>query len=198
MSKLVVINHVSLDGVLQAPARPDEDPRGGFQYGGWAMERSDHPAMAEAMGAHMPPGWSLLLGRVTYEDLYGYWPKQPQPNPFTEALDNVQKYVASRTLGEPLGWTNSTLLKGDAAGAVAELKAQGHDFVVFGSGELVRELARHHLVDTYLLMIHPLVLGRGVRLFADDSAYADLELVSAVPTEAGVIMATYDVRSTDG
>src|SRR5262245_43903493 len=103
MSKLVVINHVSLDGVLQAPARPDEDQRGGFAYGGWAAARGDS-SMAEAMGAHMPPGWSLLLGRITYDDLYGYWPKQTEPNPFTEALDKVQKYVASRTLGEPLGW----------------------------------------------------------------------------------------------
>src|SRR5918999_4034055 len=92
MSTLTVIEHLSLDGVLQAPARPDEDPRGGFQYGGWARARTE-PAMTEAMGALMPPGWSLLLGRRTYEDLYGFWPKQSQPNPFTEVLNNVQKYV---------------------------------------------------------------------------------------------------------
>lgn len=196
MSKLTVIEHLSLDGVLQAPGRPDEDPRGSFQYGGWAQARND-PAMAEAMGAHMPPGWSLLLGRRTYDDLYGYWPRQTEPNPFTDALNKVRKYVASRTLSGPLEWMNSTLLEGDTGQAVAELKAQGNDFVVFGSGELVRELARHHLVDTYLLMIHPVVLGGGVRLFTDDSVYADLELASTVTTAAGVIIATYDVRSMD-
>ena len=202
MSTLTVIEHLSLDGVLQAPARPDEDPRGGFQYGGWARARTE-PAMTEAMGALMPPGWSLLLGRRTYEDLYGFWPKQSQPNPFTEVLNNVQKYVASGTLTEPLEWQNSTLLKGDAAAAVADLKAQGHDLVVFGSGELVRTLARAGLVDTYLLMIHPVVLGSGARLwsgrsvgFTHDSAYASLELAGSVTTGTGVIIATYHTRST--
>jgi dihydrofolate reductase len=190
MSALVVIEHLTLDGVMQAPARPDEDMRGGFEHGGWAQARND-PAMGEAMGAHMPPGWNLLLGRRTYEDLYGFWPKQTEPNPFTEVLNTVQKYVASTTLAEPLAWTNSTLLKGDAAPAVAKLKAQGKDFVVFGSGELVRALAQRSLVDTYLLMIHPLVLGTGVRLFTDASAPAPLELAESVTTKTGVIVATY-------
>ena len=135
---------------------------------------------------------ALLLGRRTYEDFYAYWPNQPEPNPFTAVLNNSQKYVASTTLEEPLPWRNSTLLKGDAAEAVARLKEQpGKDLVVLGSGELVQSLMRRNLVDEYVLLIHPLVLGSGRRLFTDGGAFAALRLVDANTTATGVVIATY-------
>jgi dihydrofolate reductase len=133
----------------------------------------------------------LLLGRRTYEDFYGFWPHQTD-NPYTEVLNNTRKYVASRTLQEPLSWSNSTLLEGDAADAVAELKAQsGDDIGVLGSGELVRSLMRRDLVDELVLMIHPLVLGTGRRLFDETDEFLALRLVDNVTTTTGVLIATY-------
>ena len=122
MSNVVVINHLTLDGVMQAPGRPDEDQRGGFEHGGWAMSNND-AVMGSAMGERMGQSSALLLGRWTYESFAAFWPKQ-KDNPFTEALTNSQKYVVSTTLEEPLSWGNSTLLKGDAAESVARLKEQ--------------------------------------------------------------------------
>ena len=191
MSRVVVIEHLTLDGVMQAPGRPDEDRRGGFEHGGWARPGND-PVMQSVMGERMGTSWSLLLGRRTYEDFAAYWPNQPEPNPFTEALNNVQKYVASTTLAEPLAWINSTLLKGDAVEAVARLKEQpDKDLVVFGSGELVQALMGRNLVDEYLLLIHPLVLGTGRRLFAEGSPTTALRLVDTRTTTTGVVIATY-------
>jgi dihydrofolate reductase len=190
MSRVVVFNHLTLDGVMQAPGRPDEDRRGGFEHGGWAAPRID-PAMAGAVGAVGEGTWEFLFGRRTYEDFAGFWPHQPDANPFTAALNNGQKYVASRTLREPLAWLNSTLLTGDAAEAVAGLKEQGKDLLVFGSGELVQSLMRRDLVDEFVLLIHPLVLGSGRRLFADGGAFAALRLVDAKSTPTGVVIATY-------
>src|SRR5215208_944345 len=175
MGKVVVFMSVSLDGVMQAPGRPDEDRRGGFQHGGWALPYSD-PEQGKAVGESMSSTGGLLLGRRTYEDFYSYWPNQKN-NPFTDVLNSSQKYVASRTLKEPLPWMNSTLLKGDVSGAVAKLKAQEEkDLVVLGSGDLVQTLMRNNLVDTYMLLVHPLVLGSGRRLFAEGSEYAALRL----------------------
>jgi dihydrofolate reductase len=176
---------------MQAPGRPDEDLRGGFEHGGWARPRGD-AVMGSAVGESMATAGALLLGRRTYEDFYAYWPHQPEPNPFTAVLNNAQKYVASTTLEEPLPWRNSTLLKGDAAEAVARLKAQpGKDLVVLGSGELVQSLMRRNLVDEYVLLIHPLVLGSGRRLFTDGGAFAALRLVDAKTTTTGVVIVTY-------
>jgi dihydrofolate reductase len=190
MSELVVINHVTLDGVMQAPGRPDEDRRGGFEDGGWAAPASD-AVMGKAMGEGMAKGGSLLLGRRTYEDFYSFWPNQ-EDNPFTDVLNNTQKYVASTTLKAPLPWSNSTLLEGDVTQAVAELKGQqGNDIGVLGSGELVQSLMRHNLVDRFVLMIHPLVLGSGRRLFPDGGPAANLRLVDSVVTTTGVVIATY-------
>jgi dihydrofolate reductase len=191
MSKVVVTNHLTLDGVMQAPGRPDEDRRGGFEHGGWAPPYADS-VMGRVMGEGMAKGGALLLGRRTYEDFAAFWPNQPEPNPFTAVLDNVQKYVASTTLKEPLSWSNSTLLEGDAAEAVARLKEKpGKDLVVLGSGELVQSLMRRNLVDEYVLTIHPLVLGTGRRLFTDDGAFAALRLVDTKATTTGVLIATY-------
>src|ERR1700730_17998569 len=157
MSKVVVFMNLTLDGVMQAPGRPDEDRRGGFEHGGWATPYATMEAAEESM-ANAP---ALLFGRRTYEDFYAVWPNRTD-NPFTEVLNNTQKYVASRTLVEPLPWSNSTLLKGDAAQTVATLKEhQSKDLVVLGSGELAQSLIRQNLVDEYMLLIHPLLLGSG-------------------------------------
>jgi dihydrofolate reductase len=175
---------------MQAPGRPDEDRRGGFRHGGWATPYADATMGRVAMES-TPTAGALLLGRRTYEDFYAVWPNRTD-NPFTEVLNNTQKYVASTTLKEPLPWINSTLLKGDVPGAVAGLKAQpGKDIVVLGSGELVRTLMQHNLVDQYVLLIHPLVLGSGRRLFADGSAFAALRLLHTKTTTTGVVIATY-------
>ena len=183
MSKVIVFTNLTLDGVMQAPGRPDEDRRGGFEHGGWG---APYAAMTAA-GESTPHFGALLLGRWTYEEFYAYWPKQ-KDRPFSARLDNLQKYVASTTLSEPLPWINSTLLKGDAAEAVAKLK---EDLVIMGSGELVQSLMRANLIDEYVLLIHPLVLGSGRRLFPEGSAFATLRLVDTKTTTTGVVIATY-------
>jgi dihydrofolate reductase len=189
MRRVVVVNNVTLDGVMQAPARPDEDPRGDFKHGGWALGNDDE-VMGRVMGARMAQPGALILGRRTYEDFYAVWPKRTD-NPFTDRLNSVQKYVASRTLSEPLPWSNSTLLEGDAADAVAELKRQpGENLGILGSGELIQSLMQRDLIDEWVLLIHPLVLGAGRRLFAEGSS-ATLRLIETVPTTTGVIIATY-------
>jgi dihydrofolate reductase len=192
MSKVVVTNHLTLDGVMQAPGAPDEDPRDGFEHGGWAAPYQD-----EVMLSRMDPGTGeggrLLLGRRTYEHFASVWPQMPEDNPYTEPINRSKKYVASRTLEEPLEWRNSTLLEGDAAEAVARLKEDepGGNLVVLGSGELVQSLMPHGLIDEYVLSIHPLVLGSGRRLFPDGGAFCKFELVDTVTTTTGVVIATY-------
>jgi len=187
MSKVVVFMNLTLDGVMQAPGHPDEDRRGGFEHGGWA---APYAAMAEA-GEGMTNIGAMLLGRRTYERYYAFWPNQTD-SPYTAILNNMQKYVASTTLEEPLAWSNSTLLKGDAAEAVARLREElGKDLMVQGSGELIQSLMRRNLVDSYVLMIHPLVLGSGRRLFTDGGAFATLQLVGTKTTNNGVVIATY-------
>jgi dihydrofolate reductase len=192
MGKLVVIENLTLDGVMQAPGRPDEDARDRFEHGGWARPYSD-PAMRRVMGDEgmSAPNVSLLFGRRTYEDFAGFWPRQTG-NPFTPVLDARRKYVASTTLMDPLPWQNSVLLPGEAAKSVAELKEEtSDDLVVLGSGNLCGTLLRHDLVDRLIFMIHPLVLGSGRRFFADGSVPAALRLVESVPTTTGVLIATY-------
>ena len=187
MSKVIVFTNLTLDGVMQAPGRPDEDRRGGFEHGGWA---TPYAAMTQA-GESLANMGALLLGRRTYEDFYAVWPKR-KDDPISARLDTLQKYVASTTLSEPLAWINSTLLKGDAAEAVARLKEQwGKDLVILGSGELVQSLMRRNLVDEFVLLIHPLVLGSGRRLFPDGGAFATLRLADTKTTTTGVVIATY-------
>lgn len=191
MSNIVVHINLTLDGVMQAPGRPDEDVRGDFKHGGWG--RAYNAAVtADEMQERMAQTRALLFGRRTYEDFAGFWPHQPEPNPFTAVLDNIDKYIASTTLVEPLSWSNSTLLEGDAVKAVAELREQpGKDIVVLGSGELVRSLMHHGLIDTYVLSIHPLVLGSGRRLFPEGMSPCALQLVDSTTTDTGVVIATY-------
>jgi dihydrofolate reductase len=196
MRKIMVLNNVTLDGVMQAPGRADEDVRGGFTHGGWAVPFND-PVKGQVMGEGMSRGVNLLFGRRTYEDFFKVWPGRTD-NPFTAVLDNTMKYVASRTLKSPLPWKNSTLLPGDAADAIARLKQEpGPDLLVMGSGVLVESLRLRDLVDEYLLLIHPLVLGSGRRLFTDGANVTKLRLVKSVPTTTGVIAATYQPVSAD-
>lgn len=189
MSNVVVLNHLTLDGVMQAPGRPDEDRRDGFAHGGWARPRGD--SVSEALGS-IPAVGGLLFGRRTYEDFFSFWPNQTD-NPFTAVLNTTRKYVASTTLAEPLPWSNSTLLTGDAAAAVAVLKRQlDKDLLIMGSGQLIQSLMRRSLVDTYTLLIHPLVLGTGRRLFPEGSPTTALRLVDTKTTASGVVIATYE------
>ena len=187
---VIAVEHVTLDGVMQAPARPDEDTRGGFRRGGWSVPYADQ-VMAEVMSQKMAQGargGGLLLGRRTYTDFAAIWPPRVG-NPISEHLTKTQKYVASRTLREPLPWQNSVLLT-DAETQVAQLTRE-QDLAILGSGALVRSLMRAGLIDEFLLTIHPLVLGEGQRLFPDAGPYAALALVEARPTTIGVIIATY-------
>jgi dihydrofolate reductase len=185
--KVAVINHVTLDGVMQAPGRPDEDTRDGFEHGGWAVPYSDE-VMFRVMGEGMARTEGLLLGRRTYEDFAGFWPKQGD-NPYTQMLNAVQKYVVSTTLQEPLPWQNSTLVGGDVVEAVGRLRERpGGDLTILGSGELIRSLLPHGLIDELTLMINPIVLGSGRRLFGGPAA---LRLVDSTVTPAGVMIATY-------
>ena len=192
MSKLVVTNFLTLDGVMQSPGHRDEDRRGGFEQGGWAAPYGD-PVMGEAMGVGMAEEGTMLFGRRTYEQLHDFWPKQADDNPFTPALNEAQKYVVSTTLKEPLPWENSKLLSDDIPGAVQRVKDQlDKELVVLGSGHLIQTLMQHGLVDEFLLMIHPLVLGSGGRLFRDGSPTTSLKLLESVTTTKGVVIGRYE------
>jgi dihydrofolate reductase len=191
MSKIVAFENVTLDGVMQAPGRPDEDNRGGFPHGGWSTEYADE-TMLQAAQEGMANTDALLFGRTTYEDFFQVWPNAGD-NPFTEMLNKTQKYVASTTLKE-LPWQNSTLLAGDVVEAVRELRARpGRDIVILGSGKLVRSLLPHGLIDVFALQIHPLVLGMGQHLFPT-GWYADLELTDNRQSKTGVLVTTYRNR----
>jgi dihydrofolate reductase len=191
MAKLVVVEMLSLDGVMQAPGGPDEDRSSGFEHGGWAMPYFDQVAGEEA-GKSMAATGAFLFGRKTYEIMAAYWPNHPDDDIFSNVLNSLPKYVASTTLDEPLAWSGSTLLKGDVAEAVAALKEeQVGNIVVLGSGQLARTLMEHDLVDEYGLTIHPLLLGPGKRLFDEAGAMRPMRLVDSKISTTGVILATY-------
>lgn len=189
MGNVVVINHLTLDGVMQAPGHADEDRRDGFAHGGWAQERSEQ-VMGNELGKWMRGEHVFLFGRVSYEGMLSGW--NERGGPFMEALNGTRKYVASRDPDAKLQWPNSTLLTGDIPAEVARLKDElDEDLVMMGSGELIGALMEHGLVDTFLLMTHPIVLGTGRRLFAGDAA-ATLRLSNSVTTPTGVVVATYE------
>ncbi len=188
MRKIIVFTNLTLDGVMQAPARPDEDPRGGFTHGGWG---APYAAMAYANSSSMANIGAYLFGRRTYENFYSVWPKRAD-SPYSQMLTNGQKYVVSTTLKEPLPWANSTLVNGDVPAALRELKSQpGKDFLVMGSGVLVQTLLQHHLVDYFVLLIHPLLLGSGRQLFPEGTSYTPLKLLDVKQTPNGVAILTY-------
>ena len=190
MSRIVAFEHLTLDGVMQSPGRPDEDCRDGFQHGGWGTAYAD-PVIMQAVGESMGRTGALLLGRRTYEDFYQVWPNR-RDNPFSAVLDNSLKYVASRSLREPLPWMNSRLLAGDAEAHVAKLREQpGKDIVILGSGVLVQSLLRRNLIDELMLTINPLLLGGGKRLFPSDGPAIRLDQIESRTTTKGVVVARY-------
>lgn len=194
MGRIVVMNAVTLDGVMQGPARPGEDTRGGFALSGWGLRSAQSPEqVSKAMSERMAAGGGLkgwLFGRWTYEDLLAVW--DARGGPFKDALNNAAKYVASTTLTEPLPWPNSTLLRGDVPQAVGALKAETEGVLaIMGSGKLIGSLMAADLIDEYLLFIHPLVLGSGRRLFPE-GVEARLRLVQGVITSAGTVIASYE------
>jgi dihydrofolate reductase len=191
MRRLVVTEFLSLDGVYQAPGDQNEDTEGGFEHGGW-----QRPYFDEVLGAFAAEGMAEtdahLFGRKTYEVMAAYWPSAPADDPFARHLNGVQKYVASRTLTD-VRWRNTTLLRGDVPAEVARLKEQpGKSISVLGSGELVRTLAEHDLIDGYSLVVHPIVLGGGKRLFVDDRRIRRLRLTGSSPTTTGAVILTYE------
>jgi dihydrofolate reductase len=195
--KIVVINNVTLDGVMQAPGRADEDTRGGFDRGGWATQNIDQPdpEIGAAMGERMSQSDGLLFGRRTYEDLLTTW--NTRGGMFKDALNGAQKYLVSHTLTDPLPWPNSTLLAGNVVDSVAELRARpGRELHVMGSGKLIETLVAEQLVDEFLLMIFPVVLGCGRHLFSGDT-YMDLTLGDAKATSSGVVIATFRVDKAE-
>jgi dihydrofolate reductase len=192
MRKVVVDEFVTLDGVLQGPSAADEDTDGGFQQGGWHPAYLDEPSMKWTLGNVSAAG-GYLLGRRTYEVFAAHWPKAgEEEQALAQPLNSRPKYVASRTLREPLEWQNSTLLTGDVGEAVAALKQQdGDDLHLIGSAQLAQTLIERDLVDEYRLMIDPVLVGGGKRLFAEDGARRPLRLVDSQLTTTGAIIATY-------
>ena len=191
MRKLVVNTFVSLDGVMQAPGGPDEDPTGGFTLGGWAVNYFDDEMM-ERMAESAP--YELLLGRGTYEIFAAHWPYDE--GPIADHLNSTRKYVASRTL-EQAEWNNSTLISGDVAEYVAALKTQdGPEIQVHGSPGLIQTLLRHDLIDELRLWIFPLILGAGKRLFGEGAIPAGLTLVDSKLSKTGVTINVYE-RAAD-
>jgi dihydrofolate reductase len=190
MGKVIVMNQLTLDGVMQGPGRPDEDTRDGFERGGWAVPHGDE-AMVTRMGEQMGGDRAFLFGRRTYEDLLASW--NAQGGPFKDALNNARKYVASSNPTARLAWPNSTLLHGDVPAAVADLKQRsGTKLVIMGSGVLIGSLMAANLIDEYLLMIHPLVLGTGRRLFPE-GVQVPLRLADSLITSTGVVIASYEL-----
>lgn len=191
MRSLNITMSVTLDGVIQGLGRPDEDTRGGFTQGGWGPAYQDE-VMGREMGKGMAKESEMLFGRRTWQDFKTAWADSTDGNPFSAHMNAVTKYVASTTLPDTDEWQHSVLLRGDAAQTVADLKAQsGPDLTVIGSASLVRSLHAAGLVDEYTLLIHPLTLGSGMRLFDGPLPHTEFTLVSSVPTTKGVLIAQY-------
>jgi dihydrofolate reductase len=189
MSKLTVSTFLTVDGVMQAPGGPEEDPSGGFKHGGWSVGYWDGP-MGDAMGEFMGHPFQLLLGRKTYEIFAAHWPHSTEPG--ADVLNAARKHVASRTL-QTVGWNNSTLIKDDVAKYVADLKGSSDlEIQVHGSGNLIQTLLRNDLVDEMHLWTFPVVLGSGKRLFADGAIPAGLKAIDVKTSSTGVVMATYE------
>lgn len=188
MGRVIVMNAVTLDGVMQSPGRADEDTRGGFEHGGWAVPYSDQATVAK-MGERMGEEHAWLFGRRTYEELLATW--NARGGPFKDGLNDTQKFVASSHPDTKLQWPNSTLLHGDVAAAVRNLKhSSSANLVIMGSGVLIASLMAGDVIDEYLLTLAPLVLGSGRRLFPA-GVQASLRLVEAVTAPTGVVIATY-------
>src|SRR4051812_46435308 len=191
--RLILSAFMSLDGVVQAPGGPDEDTDGGFAHGGWSMEFFDPETMGPVIGEGMATTDALLFGRRTWQGMAAAWPERAG-DPFADQMNSIQKYVASRTLtADDLSWTNTVLLPADdALGAIRALRDRdGGDIQVMGSASLARQLVSEGLVDEYRLMIEPILLGGGKRIFPEDGAARPLELVSVTTAKTGVLICAY-------
>ena len=190
MAKVIVNEFLTLDGVMQAPGGADEDRSGGFDQGGWQFRYEMDERSGEFVDASFRRAGALLLGHNTYDIFAGYWPTAADD--LAAIMNGLPKYVASRTLSEPLSWENSTLLKGDTAEAVARLKESlEKDLLVFGSGDFVQTLIRNRLVDEFRLAIYPLVIGKGKRLFRDETVQSNYRLANSAINSQGVLLLTY-------
>lgn len=197
MRKVIVYEWMSLDGVVQAPGAPDEDTTGGFKHGGWHLPYFDDLSRTWVVD-NLAEAGGFLFGRRTFETLASYWPNaSDEEQVIAQPLNTRPKYVASTTLTEPLAWENSSLLHGDVPGAVASLKQEdGKDLLVLGSSQLVQTLIEHDLVDEFRVMIDPLVLGGGKRIFPEDRSLRPLRLIESQVTTTGAILATYAPAGT--
>jgi dihydrofolate reductase len=194
MRTITVTLWITLDGVVQGLGRPDEDTRGGFTHGGWGPRYGDE-VLSREMGKNMSRPGDMLFGRRTWQDFTTVWAGQTDGNPFTERMNGTTKYVVSRTLDNVDAWPKSVLLRGEAADVVAKLKAEpGGDLGIVGSVSLVRSLHAAGLIDRYTLVICPLTLGSGARLFDGPAPLTTFELISSVPTTTGAIIAQYARR----
>ncbi len=192
MRKVIAFEWMSLDGVVQAPAYPDEDVSGGFEHGGWHLRYFEDRSMKWVV-ENVTQAGGYLLGRGTYQRFAAHWPKASEEEQvLARALNTLPKYVASRTLKEPLAWQGSRLLGDDVARAVSALKCEdGKDLLAIGSPGLVQSLLARDLVDEIRVMIDPVILGGGKRLFCDDGVLRPLRLVSSVVTSTGAVLASY-------
>jgi dihydrofolate reductase len=189
MRKVLATAFVSLDGVMQAPGGPEEDPTGGFKFGGWTFPYWDD-AIAQVMGGIFSQPYELLLGRKTYEIFAAHWP-HAKDDPFAEALTNVRKYVATSSRA-PLTWKNSVIIN-DVPKEIARLKREdGPTLMTQGSSQLLQTLLKHDLVDRFTLLIYPVVLGKGKRLFGEGTLPASLKLVDSKASPSGVTINTYE------
>jgi len=191
MRKLVVLSFITLDGVMQAPGGPEEDPTGGFEHGGWVAGYFDD-FLGQVMDEQMRKPFDLLLGRKTYEIFAAHWPYvKTKEDPIAAGINNAKKYVASKTM-KKLDWSNSELIKGEVAKEVKKLKEQDRpEIQVHGSGNLIQTLLKHDLVDEIWLKIFPITLGRGKRLFAEGTIPVGFKLLESKALASGVIVASY-------
>lgn len=195
MGTITAFESITLDGVMQGLGRPDEDTRGGFHHGGWGIAYADE-VIGNFAGSGMGTTAALLFGHRSYTDLLRHWTSVDEPNPFTDSLVNQQKYVVSRDAAAELEYPNSTLLAGEAAETVARLKADlNGGITILGSGELVRSLHAAGLIDEYVLLTHPIVLGSGTRLFGDGDR-TNLTLEESLTSTTGVVIGRYRVHAT--
>lgn len=196
MRKIITNTFVTLDGVMQAPGGPEEDPTGGFKWGGWSVNYWDE-TMMKIMDEYMAKPFDLLLGRRTYDIFAAHWPfVKNDPNELNamaaDKLNNARKYVVSAK-PEKLAWQNSTLITGDVVEEIKKLKEQdGPEIQVHGSGNLIQTLLKNNLIDEFRVWIFPVVIGTGKRLFGDGTIPSDLKLVDSKVSTTGVIIATYE------
>ena len=191
--RVVVNEFMSLDGVVQAPGGPEEDTDGGFAHGGWSMPYFDPEVMGPIVSGGMDTADALLFGRRTWQGMAAAWPERAG-DPYADAMNAIKKYVASRTLGpDDMTWNSTLLSRDDAVGEVAALRKQdGGDLVSWGSSSFVRALLANGLVDVLTLMIEPILLGGGKRIFTDDGTARPMKLVNSVTANTGVLVCTYE------